>query len=134
MPNTVFLAGKGGYEVSLAGDKRFAASQMNVEVHGHTGDLWFHIAAFMEVTAIQAESDPMLQLALTVDRCKIVTLFYKELLETWFEQNPGLAKELMVLAGSHNNTLWNRYTAHTQFDHAALLAAALTEYCIKIFN
>lgn len=131
----IFHADKDGYDISLTGDKRFSSTFMTVECHGVTGNIWSHVATCLEVSKMKAKAnnDPTLSLALKVDKVGVCRAFYHEFLLMWLNQNEGLAKELMILAGSHNNQLWDEYTAGSEIDHAALLAAALVEYC-KHFN
>lgn len=129
----IFHADKNGYDISLTGDKRFSSTFMTVNFHGTTGNIWCHLATCLEISKMKAEDDITLKLALKVDKAGICRAFYQELLLMWLQQNGGLANELIILAGSHNNCLWDQYTAGSEIDHAALLVAALTEYC-KRFN
>lgn len=129
----IFHATKGGYDISLTGDKRFSSTYMTVEFHDIVGNIWNHVSTFLEVSKIRASSDPKLKIALKVDKAGLCCAFYREFLLMWLNQNEGLANELIILAGSHNNCLWDQYTAGSEIDHAALLAAALIEYC-KRFN
>lgn len=129
----IFHADKDGYDISLTGDKRFSSTFMTVDFHGTIGNIWSHVATCLEVSKMKADNDLTLKIALKVDKAGVCRAFYREFLLMWLNQNEGLAKELMILAGSHNNQLWDEYTAGSEIDHAALLAAALIEYC-KHFN
>ncbi|USR93259.1 hypothetical protein NEA10_20665 (plasmid) [Phormidium yuhuli AB48] len=130
----IFQADENGYDISLDGDKRFCSTFMTIDFHGTVGNIWNHIGTLMEVSKLKAKTDLTLSIALKVDKVGICKAFYRELLVIWLEQNERLAKELIILAGSHNKQLWDKNTAGSELDHAALLAAALIEYCQKFNN